>query len=137
MTNFRIDGNALWRAAQTPTMAAEIQNVTGAIGKDAGANAPRTRGNAYRNSIKTYIQRDPSEGIRGLVVASRHEMVIEFGWTDLRGRWHPGRFILTNALKRQRTGGPSPRGAVEPKPSNRALTRGSTGRGRTTGRPDR
>jgi hypothetical protein len=104
-------------------MVAEVQRITGNVDKEVRRTAPRTRGNAYRDNVKAYIQSDKSEGIRGLVVASRHEMVIEFGWTDLAGRWHPGQYIMSNALRKQATGRAGT-GAVEPKPGNRSLTRG-------------
>lgn len=38
----------------------------------------------------------------GYVYGSRHEMVNEFGWTDLAGKHHPGRFVLRRSLRMHR-----------------------------------
>jgi hypothetical protein len=43
-------------------------------------------------------RRDPT----AYVVADRHEMVNEFGWTDLAGKHHGGRFVFRRALRRHR-----------------------------------
>jgi len=107
---------ALWLSAQSKETASEVSKVVGDVVKHARTSAPITRGGAYRDSFNAYIQDDPIDGVEGYVVASRHEMVIEFGWTDLKGKWHPGQYILTNALKKQQTGGRRVSGPLTPKP---------------------
>src|SRR5690606_39457042 len=101
--NVRLDGYAMMRAAQTPSVKSQIVDVLRGIVAHARKFGPKTRGRAYVTNIEPWI--DTDDGIYlGLVVASRHEMVVEFGWTDRAGNWHPGRYVLTNALKSQAEG---------------------------------
>lgn len=127
-SNVRLNGYAMMRAAQTPALKSQIEDVLRGIVVHARKFGPKTRGRAYTKNIEPWI--DTDDGIYlGLVVASRHEMVVEFGWTDRAGNWHPGRYVLTNALKSQAEGR-VPAGPVTPKPENRKATAGRIGSAR-------
>lgn len=127
-SNVRLNGYAMMRAAQTPALKSQIEDVLRGIVVHARKFGPKTRGRAYTKNIEPWI--DTDDGIYlGLVVASRHEMVVEFGWTDRAGNWHPGRYVLTNALKSQAEGR-VPAGPVTPKPDNRKATAGRIGSAR-------
>ena len=101
-TEVSFDLSACYKAMRTEEMKAELLGHAESIRDRAISTAPKTRRPSYAPSIRTswdLVRSGVGPDVYSVyVVASRHEMVIEFGWHDLAGGWHPGRFILTNAL---------------------------------------
>lgn len=98
------DEIALVKAMRTEETKSLVMEKTNRAADIARGTGPQTRNPSYVPSIRTTWDLTTSpegpEVYSGYVIASRHEMVIEFGWHDLKGRWHPGKFNLTKALKK-------------------------------------
>ncbi|SDH19437.1 hypothetical protein SAMN05421505_112125 [Sinosporangium album] len=65
--------------------------------------APSTRGSyrgQYKKNLEVDLRLNRRHGFRSFVLARRHAIVQEFGWTEWRdGIKHRGRYILTRALR--------------------------------------
>lgn len=52
----------------------------------------------YEDDIDTHVT-VADRVTTGYVFANRHAMVLEFGWTDSKGRFHPPRAYMRKALR--------------------------------------
>ncbi|MEU1881888.1 hypothetical protein ABZ470_31700 [Streptosporangium sp. NPDC020072] len=89
-------------ATHGPVTAQLLERSAARITQTAVRTAPATRPeyrNKYRSNISTELQHDRVTGWTAYVLAERHAMVIEFGWTEWRDEIkHPGKYVLTRAL---------------------------------------
>ncbi|MFC4117541.1 hypothetical protein [Nonomuraea zeae] len=87
----------------SPTYRAAAEVVATSIAETAKGMAKQydTSNPTYSPSF-TAVMPSSRRNPTAYVVADRHEMVNEFGWTDLAGKHHGGRFVFRRALRRHR-----------------------------------
>ncbi|BET51768.1 hypothetical protein RGQ21_67500 [Kitasatospora aureofaciens] len=102
-----------WEAKMLSTLetGALVAEVTGDIRDGAIREAPRRRSpksgwNQIKKNISAFVERD-ARGYYGNVTIElndrvRHTLLQDRGWTDKRGRKHPGKRFLREALLKAR-----------------------------------
>ncbi|UBU12913.1 hypothetical protein [Nonomuraea gerenzanensis] len=81
----------------------ELRRITRSIERTAKTLAKEydTQNPSYSPSFSSLVA--SKRGVpTGYIYADRHEMVNEFGWTDLAGKHHGGRFVFRRALRMHR-----------------------------------
>jgi hypothetical protein len=89
--------------AMSPTYRVGAERVATSIADTAKRLAQEydTRNPTYSPSFRPVMASSQRKPL-AYVVADRHEMVNEFGWTDLAGRRHPARYVFRRALRMHR-----------------------------------
>ncbi|MET8382493.1 hypothetical protein ABZV14_05760 [Streptosporangium canum] len=98
-----VDYSALHVLLKRKPYVGYLRRITNSIARVARAQAKQydTSNPSYSPSFTPMIA-EKRGVITGYVYADRHEMVNEFGWTDLAGKHHPGRFVFRRALRMHR-----------------------------------
>jgi hypothetical protein len=113
MSDFKMSFERGWERKMLSTLEAGalVAEVTGDLRNAAVRDAPRARNtktnwNQIKKNISAFVEKD-ARGYYGNVTIElnervRHALLQELGWTDKRGRRHPGRKYLKEVLLKAR-----------------------------------